>query len=105
LGAAAVMFAFCIDYIIIYTTTFIQIKKYQQSILQNSNQAVSNPIRIQDTTDVLITNESNLHAASLPAIDFNISTSSDYVFNTSLNDTHCQSRWSFDSYDLNPIKI
>ena len=100
------MFAFCIDYIIIYITTFIQIKKYQKSILQNSNQGgVSNPIRNQRTTDGLITNENNLHDTSLPVIDINTSTSNDYVFNTSLNDSRRLSRWSFDSIDLNPIKI
>jgi hypothetical protein len=94
LAVAVVMFAFCIDYIIIYATIFYRIKNYQQSRLKTP-----------DATCVLITNESTVNAPSLPPIDVNVSTSIDGSCQTSLNDSLHHSRWSFEFIDLNPIRI
>jgi hypothetical protein len=108
LAVAAIMFAFCIDYIIIYVVICNQMKKSIQSI---SKPATNNPIDIVVTTPidtrVLTTDETkfNTSVSSMPITKRNISASTVTTGRPLSAKSMHQSRWSIDSNDTNPTKI
>lgn len=95
------MFAFSIDYIIIYFVTNSQIKKPAQSIPYRPNRVTNNSIntsfRNPMVESVLTTKENPSNSSSAPLTDRNVSISTVVTLGPPLDKSARHSRWSLDS--------
>ena len=99
LAIATLMFAFCIDYIIMFVATHIRLK--------NKIQALSRISTITNARNTLVSvnNENNPINNVSSITEKNISTSISTTFEHPSIQLSRHSRWSMDSIELNPVKI
>jgi len=90
------MFAFGIDYIIIYVATRRQMKNIRQSISKSATNNTTHRFSKNPSVTNIFTVNSNRR---------NNSNLNDTTIESSLAKSITHSRWSIDSVDLNPIKI
>jgi len=95
LAIGVVMFAFCIDYIIIYVVIRIHLKKKLRLISKQKTTSISSKNNINDVNvpNTLESNSNEHIQSSAISVAFN-SSSGDYVRH---------SRWSADSLTLPPV--
>jgi len=106
LATATIMFAFGIDYIIIYVATRRQIKNIRKSIsMSATNNSINRVTKNPSVTNLFTVNSNRGNISALSTTNRNDSNLIDVTFESTFAKSRNHSRWSIDSIDLNPVKI
>jgi hypothetical protein len=105
LAIAVIMFAFSIDYIIMYVVIRVHIKNRTQSLLKPVSVPTEMKNRISTNTAIVNTTETIRNPSALPTTNKDNLTTIDIFSDSSMMKSLNRSRWSSDSINLSPIEV